>query len=1386
MRPPPSLSALVRAGPSQSDSLLGLLALATKICRLAADIVAIDRAPPRAFNAGSTRSRSSSSSQNVSSVAPLECDFLCSRVSAGSLHSSSGRLSPVALWKQQIRAQAYTATGSQSSLSYSTAQRRHASTATASTKQVDTHVDHQANPQSYTPYHSPSTADLPLHRSQDAVANFDTIATEFGSLPPHWIAPLKRRTRRYHNEDSSVNRLFDRAIAEERAEFRPGYRERNEINGITLRRLAGHRLWHLYRQHAHKEMLSLASRVLVATSLATNVHMVTTNKAIWPSYKALRFLYGQRINAILQDCNIMLEKADTSKSRSSSILAHSNLGIALLQPIAVALQAQPISALKLMDEVLVRCRPDIYRYKNDHEIAGGYMSPINITLHTIMDSLNFEIQGRFDPATIAESISSQPQFFGDDTGLLNDVKEHRVHFSETDHPIKASLEWFMASPHAFLLSHTSAQVFNNCRILFLHCVSQVEDPHELLEELAQDHDAEEPAFVEACELLLRSILVNKGSEAALEVYDDLWSRGVPMSDTLISRIIQSSKGQGVSARMEAILNRSTRPPGRKVSIKLLRVIAQRWASRNRIDLVQKLLAVLKRRGFTSRDGFSREIYTELAAARGDVQTVHEKLAELHDFEGRTHEECEEGKSPLNGRAYRQLIQACNRAGDIDLAEHYLTQALERGIRPRTSDFNLLVDMHVRRTNIDAALAIFDEMKEFGVQPDKYTYTILINGFALRRDSESAAHALRAMIAAGVTPDRITYAALLNCYVESGLYDAAIRLFAWMKNHRDVRLRPTIEVCNIILKAYVLSSMPVQKVMQLVRRVREMGLNPNTNTYALMLQSACDAGLMHLAEEIFTEAERALPSLTGVGNEQGANLYHFTIMIHGYLRFGDHTEAKEYFDEMQSRKLTPSSVTWNIMVRSYAHSENEATYDLACTLVSQLVAYESKKTFRPTFSDGTLSPTKKSKAPNGLGAKHSPPLVTLYTTLMVAQARRGEPEKVEKTLKQMSRRTPALSVYAMTPLLDAYRRAGDVETALETFEQIYEAALEAVSSRSHRIYAYAQPKRKEEVSETASNVPTSATRRQDASSRNLLCLPVSIMIDLLSEAGRHEEIAKIWARAKNDGFGFDSDNWNHLAASMARAGQLEEALSVVEYVLYHDPPNAWMRSRVREEGRKLSRTAISVDKEVEGDDPLDLARHSNTDEAVESDGEAREGQEEFDPLPPNTELDPAVSHRSDATSAPSNPPGRRDQSRSDDDPYTEPPFDRPEPSPVFEGEDIDGEEFLTSRNTADAEEEFVEPSAYYLDSNPFSPSLTRALSSDMAARFSPWYAHFGTMEAISRGLADMKEARKVIQLLDRYKNAASLLDLHERKVEIIGDRQREEAERSARDLIDGRS
>ncbi len=287
-----------------------------------------------------------------------------------------------------------------------------------------------------------------------------------------------------------------------------------------------------------------------------------------------------------------------------------------------------------------------------------------------------------------------------------------------------------------------------------------------------------------------------------------------------------------------------------------------------------------------------------------------------------------------------------------------------------------------------------------------------------------------------------------------------------------------------------------------------------------------------------------------------------------------------------------------------------------------------------------------------------------------------------------------------------------------------------------------------------------------------------MIDLLSSAGRHEEIAKLWSRAKNDGFGFDSDNWNHLAASMARAGQLEEALSVVEHVLHHNPPNAWMRPRLGMDASK------SGDGQEEGAAPAGPATAQELEDARK---DALQQDEGFDPLPSDIILDPATAHRSDAASPPSLPPNRRHQARSDDDPYVELPFEVPDSgeSMLSAEEDGYGGERLSSLPNEVDELDFTEPSAFYLDSEP-GFSLTRDLKVKAAETFSPWYAHFETMEAISRGLADLREAHKVIGLLDKYPAAASLLDLHERKVEIIRERQKEEAVRSARDLIDGRN
>ncbi len=170
---------------------------------------------------------------------------------------------------------------------------------------------------------------------------------------------------------------------------------------------------------------------------------------------------------------------------------------------------------------------------------------------------------------------------------------------------------------------------------------------------------------------------------------------------------------------------------------------------------------------------------------------------MHDFQALETRDCQAGKKPLGAKEFGLLLKACNRNNDAESAEHFLSEAVDRGIKLRASDYNSLIDTYARRPTSTRRCPSLSRCEMSASQPDKYTYTILIQGFALRRDPDAAAHTLRAMVAAGHTPDRITYAALLNCYVESGVYGAAIRLFGWMQRRRDARIRPSIEVCNMI-------------------------------------------------------------------------------------------------------------------------------------------------------------------------------------------------------------------------------------------------------------------------------------------------------------------------------------------------------------------------------------------------------------------------------------------------------------------------------------------------------------------------------------------------------------------------------------------------------------
>ena len=60
---------------------------------------------------------------------------------------------------------------------------------------------------------------------------------------------------------------------------------------------------------------------------------------------------------------------------------------------------------------------------------------------------------------------------------------------------------------------------------------------------------------------------------------------------------------------------------------------------------------------------------------------------------------------------------------------------------------------------------------------------------------------------------------------------------------------TLSTYNTLLKAYVLACAPFATVFGFFTRLKELGMRPDKYTYALVVQSACDAGDMDAAKEL---------------------------------------------------------------------------------------------------------------------------------------------------------------------------------------------------------------------------------------------------------------------------------------------------------------------------------------------------------------------------------------------------------------------------------------------------------------------------------------------------------------------------------------------------------
>ncbi|KIM91205.1 hypothetical protein PILCRDRAFT_59320 [Piloderma croceum F 1598] len=672
------------------------------------------------------------------------------------------------------------------------------------------------------------------------------------------------------------------------------------------------------------------------------------------------------------------------------------------------------------------------------------------------------------------------------------------------------LEWKSLGSH---LIRRSAKGYSKDLGHQSHCLRRT--AHDIIETIA------EPAIVLAerrhwienrrfrtGQLFMEVLCTRDLPEDGLAVLEEMerQSISVPMSIklTLVRALVRTDAFEQANALFRSLTPKTTKNSHFKYYVSTGLYL---FAHQGDVGRVQEKWIQLEEHGWISTADVAMVLY--VYAVRGSTEEVVRLFDEFFIAPG-----SDDTVIIPNIVHYTIVIYAHAQRSDFDGMNAWLETMSKAGITPDEYVYSVILKSFAKRGEVDSLASVLDQMRSADMQPSVILYTSAITLLAQRRDPVGAEALYKRAIEEGVVPDRHMVTALMNAHVEAASWQGVIRAFDYLKSSPARHMRLSIEVYNTLFKAYVLIGAPFDIVSNLFSKLEGTRIRPNSYTFALLIQSACDAGRMDIASEIFQKMDNQTRHRE---LNIHINAYVLTIIMAGFLRINDKVRAKSVYDDMRARKIQPHSMTFAAILKAYGNENTEESLRIAENFLSSLIDAKEIPWVQPTGG-------------------HSSALEHIYRPLMDVYARQEKPEEVERHLQKMLDAGGEATLGVLTALLHAYCRSGRIASALQVWPQIFQLGLRYF--RTDSLFSSQNKAQDEDEDEE------SQTKRQ----ANILCVPLSIYMDALSAAGMHLEIAAVWKKMSMHGFTFDSQNWNHLAIALARAGEPERAFEVLEKVI----------------------------------------------------------------------------------------------------------------------------------------------------------------------------------------------------------------------------------------------
>lgn len=320
--------------------------------------------------------------------------------------------------------------------------------------------------------------------------------------------------------------------------------------------------------------------------------------------------------------------------------------------------------------------------------------------------------------------------------------------------------------------------------------------------------------------------------------------------------------------------------------------------------------------------------------------------------------------------HNSLMFARYALGDVRGVREAMERMKDDDLKPNERSYMILLLTYRDNRDITAAIDVLGEMSRNGMKVSRHILTTIVSLCAERKDPLNAEKVMKWVADLGHSPDITLYNALLECYMESNERGKADRLYAKMRKE-GMPLR--IDTVTIMFQHYG-RQQRTNDIATLYQEMSRLQILPDAKFYSVMLEYLVKMGKFSEAEQVILELEN-----TAVD----ANIYHYTILMSGYLQHRMYKDAVEVYERLESKKLTPTFETIAVLIECLQRDDRE--YGLHGTGEALLEEYLS--------GDKRLDLTSKYLPRNVLSPE-------MYNAVLHGYARRGEADKVPELLEKL--------------------------------------------------------------------------------------------------------------------------------------------------------------------------------------------------------------------------------------------------------------------------------------------------------------------------------------------------------------------------------------------------